>query len=428
MLAGLLPALQTTRPDLQDSLKDGGRTTAGPARRRLRAGLVVSEVALSLVLLAGAGLMIRTLVLLLDVSPGFQARGVLSFSVDLPRQRYPTDARGRPKDERVAQFFATLLERAASLPGITSAGGVSQLALTGADSRSGVTIEGREPRNDEPTRMHHRVVMPGYFETLGIPLLAGRLPNAADTRTSPPVLVVNQAAARRYWEGARAVGRRVQINGTDDWREVIGVVGDVKHWGLDSDARPEMYVPFAQEQSTYMTLVFRTTGDTLSQLAPLRDVLRKLDPDLPLGAPRSLEQVVSQSVASRRFFLDLMRAFAALALLLAVVGIYAVIACNVAQRSHEFGVRMSLGAHTGDIRRLVLGEGLRIAGLGVVVGVAGALALGRFIREQLFGVTSQDPVTLLAVSLLLLASALLACYVPAYRATRVDPAIALRCE
>jgi predicted permease len=270
--------------------------------------------------------------------------------------------------------------------------------------------------------------MPGYFETLGIPLLAGRLPNAADTRTSPPVLVVNQAAARRYWEGARAVGRRVQINGTDDWREVIGVVGDVKHWGLDSDARPEMYVPFAQEQSTYMTLVFRTTGDTLSQLAPLRDVLRKLDPDLPLGAPRSLEQVVSQSVASRRFFLDLMRAFAALALLLAVVGIYAVIACNVAQRSHEFGVRMSLGAHTGDIRRLVLGEGLRIAGLGVVVGVAGALALGRFIREQLFGVTSQDPVTLLAVSLLLLASALLACYVPAYRATRVDPAIALRCE
>jgi len=421
LLAGLLPALQASRQNVNDGLKDGGRSTAGPKRRRLRAGLVMAEVALSLVLLAGAGLMIRTLVLLTKVAPGFETRRVLALSMELPGQRYATS-------ERIASFYEGLIERLLLLPGVEAAGAISQVALSGNDARTGVTVENREPRPDEPTRMHHRIVTPGYFETLRVPLRAGRWPDRRDTSKAPPVLVVNETAARRYWGSESPIGTRVRLGGSDIWREVIGVAGDVKHWGLDARVNPEMYLPFAQSPSPFMTVLTRTSGDPLTTAAPLREALRGLDPDLPLGSLRTMDDLVSFSVSPRRFFLSLMATFAVLALVLASVGIYGVMAVDVAQRTHEIGVRVSLGARFADIQRLVLGEALRVGIAGVAIGLLAALGLGRFIRSQLFGVESSDPMTLGAAGLLLLGAALLAAFVPALRATRVDPTVALRCD
>jgi putative ABC transport system permease protein len=421
LLAGLPAAWQATRVDLNESLKEGGRTSAGVSRPHLRRGLVLAEVALSVILLAGAGLLLRTVARLHDVSPGFAPRNVLTVPLDLPETRY-----GKP--ERIASFYRGLLEATGQLPGVTAAGAVSQLPLGGSDARTGVEIEGREAREGEPTRMHRRTASPGYFEALGIPLRAGRGFEERDAQDAPPVLLVNETAARLYWPGRSPVGRRVRLAGTEAWREVVGVVGDVKHWGLDQAVRPEMYFPPAQEPMAQVTLVVRAAGDPMSLVPALRGALRRLDAELPLGTPVLMERVIERSVSPRWFFLTLMAAFAGLALVLAALGIYSVTSYGVAQRTHEIGVRMSLGARMADVRKLVLGETLRLSAGGIALGLLGAVMLGRFIEKQLFGVPPADPLTLAAVAGVLLGVSLLAADVPARRAARVDPTLALRGE
>jgi putative ABC transport system permease protein len=421
LASGLLPAYTATRVELHGGFKESSRSTPGRTSRRVRAALVAAQVALSVVLLGGAGLMIRTLQRLLEVAPGFESERVLTFTLDLPAGRYGSG-------ERIVALYSQLLERVRRLPGVVGAGGISQLALLGRDSRTAVDIEGREPRPGEPNRMHSRNVTTGYFETLRIALRAGRLPDERDDGNAPPVLLVNETAARRYWPSGDAVGKRVRLGGSQQWREVVGVVGDVKHWGLDESVRPEMYLPEPQAPTPYLSVVVRSSLEPQALVGAVRQQLRAVDKDLPLGQALTLDEVVGQSLAPRRFFLRLLAGFAALALLLATMGIYAVTALSVAQRTHEIGVRVSLGARLSDIRRLVLGEGLKMTAVGLAFGLAAAAALGRSIEDQLFGVQRGDPITLGAVTIVLVAAALLASYVPARRAARVDPGVALRCE
>ncbi len=424
LLFGLLPAMQATRHDIIESLKAGGRTaTHARARKRLRGALVVAEIGLSLVLLAGAGLMVRTLMELYAVHPGFRSEGVLTAGMVVPRSRYR-------ENTRILQFHQEMLARIRAIPGVLSAGAVSHLPMSGQDSRTGIAPDGRERRPDEPPRrMHHREVSVGYFETMGIPLKEGRLLDERDTAQSAPVMVINEAGARRYWPGESAVGHFVIVGGNEEIkREVVGVVGDVKHWGLDNPVNPEMYIPITQEPTPFVTLMIRTAGEPLSFVPALREQVRALDADLPISAPQTMDDVIAASESQRKFFLTLMTAFAGLALVLAGLGIYAVMAYNVTQRTHEIGVRMALGAQTMDVGRLIVGEGARLAVVGIALGAAGALALTHLLKNLLYGVTATDPLTFALVPLLLATVALAACAIPARRAAKVDPVVALRHE
>jgi putative ABC transport system permease protein len=424
LLFGLLPAFHATRLNLSDALKAGGRTATGTrTRQRLRGALVVAEIALSLVLLTGAGLMVRTLAALYSVSPGFRAENVLTTSIVIPRSRYR-------ENTRVLQMHQEMLARLRSVPGVVSAGAISHLPMSGQDSRTGVAPDGTERRPDEPPRrMHAREVAVGYFETMSIPLLEGRLLNEFDTADSKPVMLINQAAARRFWGQQSAVGHFVIIGGNGEVkREVVGVVGNTRHWGLGREVNPEMYIPVTQQPNPSMTLVMRTAGDPQGFAGAMREQVRALDAQLPISAPRTMEEVIAQSESQRSFFLTLMAAFAGIALTLASLGIYAVMACNVTQRRQEIGVRLALGAQAGDIRALVMREGARLAAGGVVLGLGGALVLTNFLKNLLYEVTAVDPLTFVAMAALLTAVALLASYLPARRATRVDPLVALRYE
>lgn len=422
VLFGLAPALHSSRLNLVDSLKEGGlRTGAARSRKRLHSTMVVAEFALSLVLLVGAGLMVRTLLVLHDVDPGFRPEKVWALGLTLPTSRYPEHA------EREA-FYRELLERLTARPGVLSAGTTSHLPLTGQDSRTYIGIEGREPNPDEPTRAHHRVVSPGYFETLRIPVLAGRSIQDTDRRDAPPVVIINRAAAERFWPGESPLGRRFLLGGTEEWREVVGVVADVKHWGLDAPANPEMYLPRQQYDWRWTSLLVRSDLEPAALAATLRREIRSLEKDLPVGDLRPMDAIISHSLAPRRFYLSLLAAFAGLAATLAAVGIYGVLSYSVADRSHEMGVRMAVGALPRDIFRLVLRQGMALAAIGLLLGGAGALALTRVISSQLFGVPPDDPVTFAAVSLLLVGVSLLACWIPARRAARVDLMTALRYE
>ncbi len=423
LLFGLLPAVQATRVNMGEALKAGGRTVAGTrTRRRLRGALVVAEIGLSVVLLAGAGLMLRTLVELYSVSPGFRQENLLTIGMTVPRSRYTSN-------ERVVQFYSDALARIRSVPGVMGAAATSHLPLSGQDSRTGVAPDGTERRPDEPPRrMHYRQVSVGYFETMGIPLLEGRLLNQFDTTESKPVMVINQAAARHFWRDQGAVGHFVIIGGSETRWEIVGVVGNTRHWALGREVNPEMYVPIAQQSTPIMTLVVRTAGDPMSFAGSVREQVRALDPQLPIAGLRTMDEVIAQSESQRTFVLSLIGAFAGLGLTLAGLGIYAVMAYNVTQRTHEIGVRMALGARAADIRRLVVREGLLLGALGISIGVAGALYLTRFLEKQLFEVRAKDPLTMVVVAGILLSVALLASWVPARRATKVDPMVALRYE
>ena len=424
LLFGLLPAFQATRLNLSDALKAGARTaTSTRARKRLRGALVVAEVGLSVVLLAGAGLMIRTLLELYSVSPGFRTENLLTAGMVVPRSRYPDNA-------QVVQFYQNALARVRGIPGVESAAAVSHLPLSGQDSRTGVAPDGTERRPGEPPRrMHHRNVSAGYFETMGIPLLEGRLLNEFDTADSMPVMVINEAAAKRFWGTQSAVGRFVIIGGqVEVRREVVGVVGNTRHWGLGREVNPEMYIPMTQQPTPFMTLVVRTAGEPVGFAGAVREQIRALDSQLPIAAPQTGDALIAQSESQRSFFLTLMAAFAGIALALAGLGIYAVMAYNVTQRRQEFGVRLALGAQRSDIRAMVLGEGARLALVGVVLGTGGALALTHLLKNLLYEVTPTDPLTFTAVPVVLALVALAACVLPARRASKTDPMVALRYE
>ena len=423
---GLMPALEAARFDPNDALKESGRgSTGGPRSRRVRGAFVVAQVALALVLLVGAGLMIKSFRRLQSVDPGFDPHNLLTMRVDLPRTKYREDG-------QVVAFFRQATERLASLPGVRSAAAANFLPFyTGLGARTRFTIEGRPaPAPGEDPSTDVRVTDENYFRTIGIPVLKGRTFTPQEAAEKRPVIVVNEALARKYFPGEDPLGKRiaVEMEPNPPMREIIGVVGDARYTKLDAELYPMAYETLPQLTYSSMTFVVRTEGDPLALAGAARREIQALDKDLPVADVRTMESWMGESVARARFGTLLLAVFAGVALLLAAVGIYGVMAYTVEQRRHEIGIRMALGATVGDVLRLVVRQGLLLTLTGVALGLLGAFALTRVMSGLLFGVTATDPVTFAGVALLLATVALVACLVPARRATKVDPMIALRYE
>jgi putative ABC transport system permease protein len=421
-LGGLIPALQSLRTDLQEALKEGGRALSS-SHHRARSLLTTGEVALALVMLAGSGLAIRSLARLLGVHAGFDADHVLTLSLSLPRASYP-------KDAQVVTFYQQLLDRIHSLPGVVSAAAGSELPLYGGNNGS-VYIEGQPvPKNQWSSPLvEWDYITPDFFRTLHVPLLKGRDLTPADTEESQQVAIINETMARRFWPNQDAVGKRFsQGYEQPKWITVIGVVGDVRQFGLEQPPIPEAYFPEYQFAVSQLALVVRTATPPLSQVAAVRGAVRILDKNLPVYAVRDLAQVVSESSAQQRFVALLLTLLASVALVLAAIGIYGVVAYSAASRQHEIGIRMALGAERRDVLMMVVRQGIKLALVGVAIGIVGALALTRFLSSLLYGVKPTDPITFVGVSLILIAVALAACYIPARRAAKVDPMVALRYE
>lgn len=423
---GVAPALYATKTNLNESLKEGeGRASAGAGRARLRQGLVIGELALSLVLLTGAGLMIATFERLMNTSPGFDPHHVLTMQFWMTGSKYASAP-------EVMKFYRAVEQRIEGLPGVTAGGVVAAGLPLERGGNNGVRIAGA--KESEWINMDYREITPGYFQSIGTPLKQGRGVTEADSEVSNPVVVINEAAARKYFPDRSSLGEHLYISGV--LCEVVGVVGDVKSH-LDQPAEPTTFVPAAQAKLGTSNLfegwfprsiVVRTTGDPLHLSQALREAVAATDPLVPTGAIRSMDQVLSRSLALRSFMMLLLGFFGGLALLLASVGIYGVIAFAVSQRTREIGVRMALGARPADVLRMVLREGMTLVGAGVVLGVAASLMLTRLLEGMVYGVRVRDPLIFAAVDLLLVAVSLVACYVPARRATRVDPLVALRYE
>jgi putative ABC transport system permease protein len=426
LVFGLAPALQTSRLGLNENLKESGRRGAGGERHnRLGSLLIVSEVALSFMLLVGAGLLVKSFMRLRDVSPGFNPNNVLTMRMGLMPGKYQ---QGEPR----AQVFRQAVEKIQAVPGVEAVGGVLSMPLGGDTFNMGRSYirEGRPFTPEESANASYLVITPDYFRALQIPLAVGRAFTDLDNDQSPKVVIVNQTMARQLWPGESPVGKRITIWRDEKFpREIVGVVGDTKA-SLDTDAGAQMYVPYAQDATWgSLTLAMRTTTSDPSSLAPaVRNEIRSLDKSLPVYNVRTMDDVLAASVADRRTSMLLFSTFAVVAMLLSMIGIYGVTAYYVTQRTHEIGIRMALGAQLRDVMKLVLRRGVILALIGVAAGVAGALALTRLLSTLLFGVTAFDLTTFVTVSLGLIAVAVFACYVPARRATKVDPLVALRYE
>jgi putative ABC transport system permease protein len=425
VIFGLAPALQSSKLDLNETLKEGGRGgSEGIRRNRVRSVLVVSQIALSLVLLVGAGLLIRSFRQLQDINPGFDPHRVLTATVALPDAKYH-------EDSQIAAFFQQALQRAAAVPGVDVVGAVSPLPLSGDMAQNLLTVEGHPPLDPgEKLVTNSRVVSADYFRAMGIPLIKGRTLTERDTKDAPRVVVINETLARKYFPGEEALGKRIEVTLADNnMAEIVGIVGDVKHVTLEKESGPESYFSYQQIPNSYMTLVARSQSDNPASLAPgLRQAVEQVDKDQPLSDVRTMEQLLAASLARRRFNMLLLGLFSALALALAAVGIFGVMNYSVTQRTHEIGIRMALGAQSSDVLRMVVGQGMTLALIGVAIGLVAAFALTRLMSSLLYGVTPTDPLTYFAVALTLSAVALLASFIPARRATRVDPIEALRYE
>jgi putative ABC transport system permease protein len=429
VLFGLAPALQASRTFLGDSLKEGGRSPAETAARgRVRGALIVSEVALSLVLLIAAGLLINSFARLHEVTPGFNPDNVLTMRVALPPSTYTTFQKGEA-------FFDRLFARVRVQPGVQAVAAINAVPFSGRGGDRSFFIEGRPigPRDAAPDEQV-RFVSAGYFSAMQTRLVAGREFTERDRLTSPRVAVVNEALARKYWPDEQALGKRVAFNQTSNrWYEIVGVVGDVRYRALDVTEKPQLYVPILQPffddaRMPGMDVVIRTASDALALVPAVRHEILAIDPDQPIAEVRTMEQRISESLSSRRFNMLLLGSFAALALVLAGIGIYGLVAYSVTQRTHEIGVRVALGAQNRDVLTLLVGEGMTLALLGVGVGLAAALALTRVMSGLLFGVSPTDPATFGTITVVLARVALAASYVPARRAARVNPVTALRNE
>ena len=423
---GLAPAFHFSEFGLSSTLKEGGRTSSGSAgQNRIRSFFVIGEVSLALVLLVGASLLSESLVHLWRTPPGFDPKGVLAFDVDLPNARYP-------KQEQSIRFYEQLLERIRMVPGVTMASGVLPLPLSDSHIRTTLEIEGRPVAEGEKPRTQIRAIALDYFRTMRIPLLAGREFTSHDDPHSAPVVIVNEAFAKKFFPNENPIGKRVKPEASRareaPMREIVGVVGNVKHRSLWEPADPESYVSYDQLPIGDMTMVVRTAGDPMALATAIREQVKSLDTELPVYRVRLLEVYVSDSIAQRRFTGVVCSIFAGAGLLLAVVGLYGVMSYLVAQRTHEIGVRVAVGAKQGDIVRLVLRHGMRLSLIGTVLGTIGAMAVSRVIASQLFEVAATDVPTYVAAVLVLMAVAAAACYFPARRATRIDPLVALRYE
>jgi putative ABC transport system permease protein len=418
---GLVPAWQASRTNVVEAMKEGGRGSAGSGGRWLRNTLVVAQVALSLVLLVGAALLLRSFSRLLDVDPGFRADNVLAFRVALPLTSYKNGA------QRII-FFDEFLEKLRQLPRVRSAGMVQSLPIRD-DYRLSFGVQGRPTAPGSGLSENYRLVSPGYFESLGIPIRRGRAFTSQDTSKSPLVAVVDESFARRHFPGEDPIGRGLSLgNGTEGFFEIVGVVGDVRYGGLDAGQDPTIYVPYAQDVFSTMWIVARTEGEPSAIASDVRSLLKNLDRNIPAFAMSPLTTVVSDSLGQRRFSMLLLGLFATIALLLAAVGLYGVIGYSVSQRTQEIGVRLAVGASRGRVLGMIIGQGLRLVGAGTVIGLAGALILARLVSTLLFEVTPFDPPSYAGTVLTLISVAILACWFPARRALRVDPIAALRCD
>jgi putative ABC transport system permease protein len=419
---GLVPAIQSSGVDVQTTLKEGG--SAGESRQSnwLRSLLVVAEIAAAFILLIGAGLTIKTFIHLQRADAGLRSENVLTMSLTLPEAKYQTPPSS-------ASFFRRLLERVSSLPGVEAAGVINLLPLQQWGSNSDFQIEGRPPfPPGKAPLVENRVVSPDYFRALGIPLIAGRFLNAQDNEQSIRVTLINQTFAQRYFPNQDAIGKRIDP-GYGEWMTIVGVVGDVKQSGLTQAVRAEHYAPYSQLRvSNTMSLAVRTSSDPTSLGAAIRREVQALDPSLPIYNVKTMETVIRESVSDRRLNMILLGLFAAVAVTLAIVGIYSVMSYTVTQSTREIGIRVALGAQQRDILKLVLGHGLVLAIAGIGIGLAGAILLTRLMRALLFGVSATDPLTFSGVSAMLIVAALLACFIPARRAAKVDPITALRHE
>jgi putative ABC transport system permease protein len=428
LVFGCIPAWQSTRLSLVSSLRQTGRGAAGTVSvKRLRGALIVSEMALAVLLLTGAGLLVRSFMHLQQVDPGFKAAGVLTFRLTLPERTYDTDAKQRA-------FYDGLVERLRATPGVESVGGVNFQPM-GGNFNIDFTIAGRpEPKPGEGHAIEVRVVTPEYFDTIGIPLRRGRLFNGRDVAGSQPVMLVSESAVRRYFPGEDPMGRHITLgwgrgpNGERVNGDIVGVVGDVKERGLNAQPEPQVYVAFAQVPDDTMSLVLRTAVPPTSLAGAVRQHVRAADPNLALYDLKELDEVLTESVSQSRFYMLLLGTFAAAALLLAAIGIFGVMSNAVAHRTREIGIRLALGAQGSEVRRLVLRDACLLAVLGIVIGVLASLQLTAVLSSLLFGLEPTDPITLGGVALLLLAVALGSSYLPAWRASRVDPLIALRAD
>jgi putative ABC transport system permease protein len=422
VIFGLAPAFEASNVKLNDTLKEAGRSLSGAARsRRLRGALVVAEIALALTLLVGAGLLARSFVRLQGVDTGFNALNALTMRVTLPETRYDQDA-------KIVSFFTQAVERMQALPGVEAAGAINHTPFLGLGTQDAFTIEGRpKPAPGQPPYTTGICVTDHYFfGALQIPLKRGRLFTDQEVRESRNVVVINEALARKYFPNEDPLGKR--ISSWTQPNEIIGVVGDAKHKALDKETGPMSYWPIAQFPSGSMTFVLRTRGDSMAVAAASRKVIQTLDPQQSVGDVYTLDSLVGDSIATQRFNASLLSVFAVVALLLSAGGIYGVISYTVAQRAHELGVRVALGARSRDVLKLVIGQGMKLVLVGVAFGLAAAFGLTRLLRNLLFEVSATDPSMFVGVAALLAAVALLACYIPARRAMKVDPLIAIRGE
>jgi predicted permease len=428
LVFGIAPALRAARSSPNDALKEGGRSSDGGTHRRAGRLLVISEVALSLILLIAAGLLMHSFARLQDVAPGFDSGGLVTLRLSLPQTRYTTFQKGEA-------FFDGLFANLRRHPDIRAASAVDLLPFSGFGGSRTFHIEGREEkRPEDQTEEQLRLVADGYFAAMRIPMLKGREFTERDSLGRPRVAVVNEALARKHWPDASPIGKRLSFS-TDDpqWYEIVGVAGNIKHRGLDARDRPELYVPYRQPLFAGWTVrpmyvVVRTTAAPAAAIAAVRREIARLDRDQPVSDVRTMDERIDHSLSSRRFSMVLLSAFALLALTLAAIGIYGIVAYSVTERTREIGVRLALGAQRRDVIGMVIRQGMTMAGAGTAIGVLAALLFTRLMSSLLFGISPADPMTFLVIPLLLIAVAFAACYVPARRATRVDPLQVLRSE
>jgi putative ABC transport system permease protein len=427
---GLAPAMHSTRPDVQSELKEGGRTaSASAAQNKLRGALAIAEISLALILLVGAGLMMKSLYKLMSVNPGFRPDRVLTMEMDLRTQQYS-------KDPAMLNFWQQVLYRVRALPGVEDAAVGTVIPLAGEHSRTDITIEDMAlPKPGNYPHPDYHMVSPGFISTLGVPLLLGRTFTEADKQGAPLVGMVNWKLAQQYWPHDDPIGKRFMFGHPDpngkkppEWITVVGVVGDMKLYGLANPSRLEVYVSSLQYPDSHMNLVVKSRIDPAALTSAIRGAVASIDKNQPIFAISTMNQLVSDSVSTRRVTLVLLGLFSALALVLAAIGIYGVISYSVAQRTHEIGIRMALGAQHKDVLRMILRQGVKIAVAGVAIGVVVSLGLTQLMSSLLFSVSAADPLTFAGVAILLVLVAMLACYIPARRALQVDPMVALRYE
>ena len=420
IIFGLAPALQSTRPNLNEILKEGGRDSSAVARRWTRSALVIVEVSLAMVLLVGAGLLMKSFLRLSDIDMGFRAENLLTMQVQLASARY------RDQAKRTA-FFDQLLERARALPGVESAAVISGVPVSWTGGGATFQIEGRaEPDNTTPIS-NYRIISPDYFHAMGIPPISGRYFTEQDTENSEPVAIISQSLARASWPDENPLGRRLVWGAGGPMLTIVGVVRDVRLVAAN-EVKPHVYMPYTQNRIAPYELVIRSKGDLTGLAAAVRNEVWAIDKDQPVSKIRTMEQILSDSIARHRFNTILLAVFAALAMAIAAIGIYGVMSYTVTQSTREIGIRMALGAKRADIVRMVVGQGLGLTSIGVVAGLASSFALMRLLESLLYGVSATDVTTFAAVTVLLIAVSALACFIPARRATRVDPIVALRYE